>query len=479
VSSAKDVSPRWHRPDALWHMVMRAGHMPNIIRHMRQALHWIVLAGLIGGSISWIRRPGDFAGYLLVGELALAGKHIYTDSLASADPAANSAIGINTWPPFFSLLCVPLALLARPTPYLARGLWLTLNYFLLWVVLRLLARMVYHADLRFRPGGGGADGARRGGARRGGAHPGGAHPGGMHPIGVRLSLDSPEIFLPLALCYRFILSNFDHLQVNIVIFACTVAALYWHTRGADLRGGIALGLAAALKVMPVVFLPYFIYRRRWRMALATTVAAAVFSLSPLLVYGPTRFVDYVLAWRRAVDIGWGVGKMNQSLFAMVDRYLGHGVRPWNATALNELQQSVDPRVALALGTIIAAITVTALVLFRHRATPDSPAALAEYGVVFIISAIFGPLTWKAYLVVLLFPYMFLVACIRQGGLTSRQRRIITGALIASFVFGGLATPGLIGKHLAASLEMLSNSTLAALVVLLTLFWIRPKLSTHG
>src|SRR5437773_643156 len=93
---------------------------------------WGTLAFILGGTVSWIQRPGDFAGYLTVGELALAGQHVYR----AAPP------GINTWPPFFSLLCVPLALLARPTPYLARGCWIAINFALLWVILRMLTQLV-------------------------------------------------------------------------------------------------------------------------------------------------------------------------------------------------------------------------------------------------------------------------------------------------------------------------------------------------
>ncbi|MGH3053742.1 MAG: glycosyltransferase family 87 protein, partial [Gaiellaceae bacterium] len=160
------------------------------VRTIQRLIPWAVLAFVVGGSISWIRRPGDFAGYVLIGDLVLSGQDIYRESPP----------GLNTWPPFFSLLCVPLALLARPTPYLARAAWLALNFALLWTALKKLVRLVYHTELRLRPA---TD---------------------------SLSLAAPEVLLPVLLCYRYILGNFDHLQVNIVIFACVTAALSWHVR---------------------------------------------------------------------------------------------------------------------------------------------------------------------------------------------------------------------------------------------------------
>lgn len=411
------------------------------MRAIQRLIPWVVLAFVVGGSISWIRRPGDFAGYVLVGDLALSGQDIYRDSPP----------GLNTWPPFFNLLCIPFALLARPTPYLARGVWLALNFVLLWTALKALVRLVYHTELRLRPA---TDG---------------------------LSFAAPEVLVPVILCYRFILGNFDHLQVNIAIFACAIAGLYWHARRRELAAGVLLGLAAALKVFPVLFVPYFLYRRRWRVAAATTAAAATFSVSPMLIYGWPRFIDYVGAWRQAVAVGWGVGKMNQSVYAMLDRAVGHGIRPGNVPVLDVLPDSGDPHVRVAMMAVFAGLAAAGCWLFRGREAADSPASLAEYSVVFIVSALFGPLTWKAFLVVLLCPCMLLVGLLRRGQLAAGARRGIVAALAVYFLLSGLTTPGVLGKRLAGTLEMLSVTTLATLVLLLALLWVRPRLSaeTYG
>jgi alpha-1,2-mannosyltransferase len=411
------------------------------VRTIQRLIPLLVLAFVVGGSISWIRRPGDFAGYVLVGDLVLSGQHIYRDSPP----------GLNTWPPFFSLLCVPLALLARPTPYLARGVWLALNFVLLWAVLKNLVRLVHHTELHLSPASSG------------------------------LSLAAPEVLLPIVLCYRFILSNFDHLQVNILIFACSVAGLRWHARGQDARAGVLLGLAAALKVMPVLFVPYFVYRGRWRVAAATAGAAAAFSLSPISIYGWQRFVDYVDAWRQALAVGWGVGKMNQSVYAMLDRFVGHGIRPGHIQVLDVLPDSGTAVVRLALIALLVLIAVTACWLFRGREAPDSPASVAEYSVVFIVSTLFGTVTWKAYLVVLLCPCMLLVGLLWIGHLRADARRCIVVALAVYFVLTGMTTRGLLGKHLSGVLEMLSVTTVATLLLLVVLLWLRPRLGadTYG
>jgi alpha-1,2-mannosyltransferase len=425
----------------------RAHFMIEPARAWGRALMWVggpqgrrwllraLLAYAVIGFFVWIRRPGDFEGYLVVGNLVLMGRHIYFD-----------AAGLNTWPPFFSLLCVPLALLAAPTPYLARGFWLLLNLALLVLVLRLIARLVYGREMHLRAE---SDG---------------------------LSLAAPELLVPLLISDRFASGNFDHMQINIVVFALALGGLYMQARGRELAGGITLGCAAAIKVMPILFIPYLAYRRRWRAAAAAALSAAALSLSPILVFGWDRFWAYVIAWRAAVTAGWGVGKMNQSVFAMWDRLLGHRMLPLTVDGVGIVPESGSALVTAAMVVSCAVVTVLALWLFRGAARPDGWAALAEWSVVFIVGALFGPVCWKAYLVVLLLPNTVLFAVWRSSRLDAHTRKIIGRLLVGSVVLGALPSPGLLGKQLAGRLDMSSVVTCAALVILGASFWLRARLA---
>lgn len=376
----------------------------------------------------WIRRPGDFAGYLIVGDLVLAGRHIYLD----APPH------INTWPPFFALLCVPLTLLARPSPVLARGVWLLLNAGLLALVLRLLAGLVYGRDPR-SPG-------------------------------------RPELLVPLILTGRYVLGNFEHLQINLVVFALALAGLSLQASGRPVRGGLVLGFAAAVKVMPVAFVPYLAYRRRWRATLASAAATVAFSWSPALVFGGPRFDDYLEHWRGAVAAGWGAGRMNQSMLAMWDRLLGHRLWPLTAPGIDDLPESGARIVGLAVIASLAVVIALALLAFRGHPRPGGWAALAEWSAVFVVAALFGPVSWKSYLVVCLLPNTLLFAIWRSPALDARTRRWAGATLLGAFVLGGLTAPGLVGRTLAERLEMTSIVTAAALVLLGGVLWVRARLA---
>jgi alpha-1,2-mannosyltransferase len=422
-----------------------AGRVPATVRG---AVDWLtrpagrrwllraLLAYAVVGFGVWIQRPGDFAGYLIVGNLARTGGHIYLDA----------QFGLNTWPPFFSLLCIPLAVLAAPTPYLARAVWLLLNFGCVLLVLHMVAQLLYGRALRLR-----------------------AETSG-------LSLAAPEMLVPLLLSDRYVSGNFDHLQVNLVIFTLALGGLYLQARGRVLLGSVALGSAVALKVMPLIFIPYLCYRRRWRAAALTSAAAGAFSLSPMMVYGWERFWNYVTTWRSVAASWWSVGKMNQSVLAMWDRFIGHGLLPFaphSGIDFNAIAKSGDPWVSVALLATLLVVGAAAWWSFRH-VTQDPWAEPVEWGIVFVIGALFSPVCWKAYLCVLLLPNATLFAAWRSPRFT-HGRRIIGGTLFLPFVLGGLTSRGFVGKTLSDLFEMASVPTLCTLVTMAGLLWLRAQL----
>src|SRR5262249_34490316 len=183
---------------------------------------------------------------------------------------------------------------------------------------------------------------------------------------------APALLVPLLLTGRFVVANFEHLQINLVLFALTLGGLYLVESGRPARGGALLGFGAAIKVMPIAFVLYLAYRRRWRAALIGAATALLLSLTPVLVFGWARFGEYVLEWRAAVAAGWGAGRMNQSVFAMWDRFLGHGLLPLGARGADELPASGDPLVLVAVALSLAVVAGVAVYVFGPRADAGWP-----------------------------------------------------------------------------------------------------------
>ena len=401
--------------------------------HVRLGAALLLVA--LGLVTSFARRPGDFAGYLLVGDLVLRGQDIY----AAAPP------GVSTWPPLFALLCAPLALVARGGVVAARVAWLLLNLGALVGVLALVTRLVARG-------------------------PGDARADAPVP-----ALSSAAALVPALLSLRYVSSNFEHLQVNIPLFLLTLGGLALIAARREALGGLALGAAAALKVMPALFVLYLAWRRRWRAAGWTVLAATGLSLAPGLVFGWSRLLAYGREWLDVLSRGWSVGKMNLSVYAMWDRVIGHGLAPFAVPGFNDLAPSRAPAVAVATTASLAVVAALALWSFRPRAARAPRAELLEWSVVLLVASLFGTVSWKAYLVVLLLPNALLLDTWRATDLDAATRRGALAVALAAFAIGVLTTDDLVGSALGARLEMGSIVTLAALVMLGGLLWLRRRL----
>ena len=409
------------------------------IRISRLAFFTCLIALVIWITISYQQRVGDFAGYLTVGNLGLAGHDIYRD----APP------GINTWPPFFGLFCIPIALLSKVSMVGARVFWMVLNWLALLVSLRIPIGMVYDKPLVM----GGLSGSRTAG----------------------VDIMSGAALLPLLLTIRWSLSNFEHLQVNIIILALTLGGLWYHRNHRNVAAGFLIGAAAALKVMPVLFVPYFFWRRQWKAMAWTVIGTAGFSLAPVLVYGPGKFADQVSEWLGFFRRGQGVGKMNVSVYAMIDRILGHHLVPFAIPGFDNLAPSGSSIVNALLLVLLAAVTGLACWCFRGGYRPRDRSTVAEWSIVMLVGAIFSPLTWKFYLIVLLLPMTLFVGTWRDERIDEHFRSKLKWLTWIAYGIAMAAANVLVGNEIAYRLEMGSAITVSSLLILGTLFWYRARI----
>ncbi len=407
----------------------------------------VLVAVFLATAVRNIKEAGDFRGYLEVGELVLRGGDIYRDARPD----------VNTWPPFFAVVCVPFALLARASVYLARGVWLAANAALVYAMVRIAVALVYRRRLTVEGGAG------------------------------TISLASIAVVVPLVLTSRFFLGNFDRLQINMLILWCCLAGCLLLARGRPAAGGALIGFATAVKVLPIFFLPYFLWKRWWTALGAALATAAVCTVSPIAVFGPARFVGYVRRWLEIAGGGWPVRKGNQSVYAMVDRLYSHGAIFWSPAA-KRLRAADDPVVAAIVYGVLAAIVLVLLLSGRRDdRDPASPIATVEYAIVLTLAVLFSPLAWKHYFVFLLLAYVVLwraVAVSASAGgerwrLAADDRRRLAWMVGVSFVLTTLTVRGIVGKAAAQTLETMSAVTLGALVALAALLYLRARLAAAG
>ena len=126
---------------------------------------------------------------------------------------------------------------------------------------------------------------------------------------------------------KFIGREFILGQVNLLILSLILAALLAFQKGRDGQAGLLWALSLFFKPYALVFLPYFILKKRFRMAAAGLLTAAAGLALPALFYGWSgngRILgEWVRTLRQSTAVLLEVGD-NASLYAFLAKHLGPG-----------------------------------------------------------------------------------------------------------------------------------------------------------
>lgn len=285
-----------------------------------------------------------------------------------------------TYPPFAAVTMLPLALLDRTSAILAS---LLVNLAALAVVLRILA---------------GPDRRRHGWYRW------------------SLCLCLLALFEPLR-------DTFSFGQVNLVLLALVLGDCLLLTTGQERWAGAGIGLAAAVKLTPALFIGLLLLAGRRRAAgLATAVAAAATGLAAWADPGASR-----VYWTEALWDTGRVGRLayvsNQSLQGVLAR-LGEPGRPLWATA------------------VLLTLCVWAWRTRRAVTAGDWTAAFALTGAA---ACLVSPITWVHHLVWLLPSFAVLV---RAGHLriAGALYAVLCTSVVWLWVDGAFGIGGFLGSN---------------------------------
>lgn len=184
-------------------------------------------------------------------------------------------------------------------------------------------------------------------------------------------------------------------QINIILMAMIVVDIFVLGRGRAAAAGpirgVLTGIAAAVKLTPMVFVAVFLVTRRWR---AVAVALAAFAGAGALawVWLPADSLDY---WTHTLfhttRIGDPAGRINQNLNAMWIRLVPH------SESTQQLLWAVSCLVVTALA-FVAARSCRPVAAFDALARRDGdPAARVAAVLITCVVAVWGllisPTSW--------------------------------------------------------------------------------------
>ena len=253
---------------------------------------WVAMASVAGAlsaawclvdvwGRTWNRYQLDLAVYVL-GSRHLVDGRLYDVSLPISPHLPF------TYPPFAALGFVPLSVLPRQAEQLV---WAGINVVCLFAIVALSIRAVVPGIHRTRL------------------------------ALVALCALGPAVFVePVWLTFNFG-------QINLILCAAILADLTLVLRMGDrtLPRGVLLGICAAVKLIPLVFVPYLFVTRQFRAAWTSVAAFAGATLVALLVNPPVTWSYFTKYATDAQRVGGVFFISNQSLRGSVDRLAHHVV----------------------------------------------------------------------------------------------------------------------------------------------------------
>lgn len=298
--------------------------------------------------------------------------------------------------------------------------------------------------------------------------------------------------MALLLSVSKIRSDFVLGQYDCLILAGLVGILWWMDRRPTLAGIVA-GATANVKYLALIFVPYFLIKRNYRAAIASTVSFLFFFTLPALEVGLTSIKTYAINAIAVLNKVAG----RPELISLTAESRSH--KPivnsitWDrsvslTSSILRLTRAhgVSDFIAASVIVLLFAAIVTAIVLISRRngvklfqsataktASSHPGAGTIEWAVLIVLALIFGPQTTARHMIFLILVYAVAIAIV-----FAQKRRGPQIVLIASMVATAIALslpfrdtghhPSLI------ALKSIGTASWCAVILLLSIVWIGSR-----
>jgi hypothetical protein len=261
--------------------------------------------------------------------------------------------------------------------------------------------------------------------------------------GVRLTVSATA--LVLAGWWLPVVLDMQEGQTNFVALLPLMAGLYLaqdERRWSDVGAGLLVGLAIAVKVTPAIFAAYFLWKRRWMVALCAVAGVAIWSLAvPAAVFGWQQNLRWLREWAGIMIVPYVT--RGTVVYAMSQSFGSFALRLFSAVPVFETSRdgivrghymnlfavSTEAVFQIVRGTMIA-VAIGGLVWTRRRLdTLRSPRYLLEIGAVAAFMLWFSERTWVHHYVSFILTLCAAAAIVSDAAQPLRTRRVTSAALM--------------------------------------------------
>ncbi|MDR3569593.1 MAG: glycosyltransferase family 87 protein [Syntrophobacteraceae bacterium] len=250
-------------------------------------------------------------------------------------------------------------------------------------------------------------------------------------------------FLPVA---YYIQLDMTMLNCNLIVLSLVLLSMLCLKKEGWFLSGLFLSLGIALKLYPIVIVPYLLFRKKFRAAIFTLLWSAVFFvLIPVIALGSFCFIELTGKWLQAVSsIGAPDFLVNLQAHKISMHYailslLAHG-DPIHLSARGMYEAK---RITFWLKLLVAGSGLIYLVFDLRKPCLKVESYHILFSTVLVLSAslLFSDLLQPHHGVVLLGCSMIMVNAALNGSLPKFVRCLLLGVVFLPFVALRIASPG--------------------------------------
>lgn len=227
--------------------------------------------------------------------------------------------------------------------------------------------------------------------------------------------------LAVLLIYNPFRQQLSQGQLNGLLLLLLTLAWRAERRCQSRLAGVWIGIAAALKLFPGLFLLYFLIRGQWRALLAAVTTLLACLLITAAILGPAAFVDYATVVVPHIS-QYRASKLNSSIPGF-----------WIKLLQGSVRETVTPLVvapmAMQVGMIASEAAILAGLWFKTRRNRIDAATDQVFSLWLVGMLLLSPITWDHSLLLLSLPLIWLWK-VNAGNLAGRLATFLLAAIFS-------------------------------------------------
>ena len=214
-------------------------------------------------------------------------------------------------------------------------------------------------------------------------------------------------------------------QTSPLIFLGITSLCYLAIAGYPKTSGFILGGIISLKITPIIFLLYFLIRKKWSLVISSFITLTVIGVFSVLFMGWESnmiFLQNIIRLNGLSLASWN----NQSLDGFLLRWGTDAPHLYNWCLL-KLTFNMK---ALKYFVLSSVFLLWLFILLRSEDSNEKNRDLLDFSLTLILLVIFSPISWSHYLLFLVFPYMVLWIRFIQNKAISYHRPMMGGLILS-------------------------------------------------